>query len=410
MSSTPFPLPFEELQFSEPSASLVLENWESRNKYINAAMVSTRLRQLPPIQPGSSDASLSGLSGELADCTWLHSQPANSGLFFLYFCDLTVLMQEVLNRLYSVECASIPWADIKTRVARLRASVDLWFSRLPPGLNFTRMEGGNQALCDKMSLAFHYYSVQIMLGRPFLCRRDAHQKSPNTEGNFSYDMAVLTLRSAMHIANIIPDGPDTMQISRSCPWWCILHYAMQAATVILLELSFGTIHLQEEEANLVGLAKKLIRWLHKMSDNNMASYRAWLLCDRALRRLAPSFGYDVSDIPSPPYQQSSERRTSLAGPHAPEQFPKTVSPAKTLSQSGRDQFVNYPHGGPDAGHHGTIHASMGTLPSGSTSLPSAQEQNMDEAYYPYNPFSGDIIRSIFPELENDQQWNYEENC
>lgn len=82
------------------------------------------------------------------------------------------------------------------------------------------------------------------------------------------------------------------------PCCCILHYSMQAATIILLKMSFWTDNKPEKETNFVVYAKKSIRWLYTMSAHSIASQRAWQLCDISLRRIAAGIRLNVDDMPS----------------------------------------------------------------------------------------------------------------
>jgi hypothetical protein len=110
-------------------------------------------------------------------------------------------------------------------------------------------------------------------------------------------MAEISLESARQMLELLPDEPNAVWLYQICPWWCILHYLMQAATVLLLELSFGNVHMPEEEHNFLADAKKAIRWLYAMSGCSAASRRAWQLCNTNLRRIAYGMNYDVSDLP-----------------------------------------------------------------------------------------------------------------
>jgi hypothetical protein len=71
---------------------------------------------------------------------------------------------------------------------------------------------------------------------------------------------------------------------------------MQATTVLLLELAFHSQHVPEKENMVLKAAKKAIDWLSALSKTNMASERAWKLCDGFLRRLAPHIGIDINEL------------------------------------------------------------------------------------------------------------------
>ncbi|KAJ5111358.1 hypothetical protein N7532_001893 [Penicillium argentinense] len=295
--ATPLPLPFEEEQLQEePKAVKLLNDPAARDEHISALMASCGIRQTNSTK---DDVQRS----RSRDRSWLRSMPLNSGLCYLYYCDLTVITQEIVNKVFSTNSVTLMWSEIEARLDELKARIDLWQSSLPKALDFTQEEADDDPaqLRYKLFLAFHYYGARITLGRPCLCRRDARQT--NTPQTFSHIMAVITLNSASGMLDLIPDEPNVLQLYKLCPWWCVLRYLMQAATVILLELSFGSVHMPEEEQKLVRLSKKCIRWFHSMSERSVGSHRAWVLCDSIFRKLACGMKYGTDDIPSKPQEQ-----------------------------------------------------------------------------------------------------------
>lgn len=192
----------------------------------------------------------------------------------------------------------VPWIYIENRIGELRSRIDLWLNSIPASLDFTQqIDDGPDRLRYKLILALHFYSARITLGRPCLCRRDAGRKSPTGKTTFIHDMAIITLESAMKVLELIPDEPSPVQLYQFAPWWRLLHYLIQSATVLLLELPFGSIHVPKGGQNFLAQAQESVRWLYAMSAHSVASRRAWQLCDFSLRRLAAGMSYDVSDIP-----------------------------------------------------------------------------------------------------------------
>lgn len=390
MFSSQLPLPFDEDQLLEPSATRFLENLEMRENRLNRAMTSPYLRLMDSKRTGDA---LIGLS-------WLQTLPADAALYFLYHCDLTVLTQEILNRVYSVECAMLSWEEIKSRISQLKASVDSWVSCLPSALDFTHMEKENsQAYRFKISLAFHYYSTQIMLGRPCLCRHTDRDKH-----GFTHDMAVLTLESAMHMLDLLPDEPNTIYLYQTCPWWCILHYIMQTASVIILELSFGCVHIGEKESSLIRLGKKSVQWLYTMSEHSIASRRAWQLCEGALSRLALKLGYDTRNLPFRPNQQRAKPCVDPADPSLLEQLDETIDP-RTLCTHDDRLSRPCPREGSVASRDEIESNLADLLGSDLPPGPSTQDRSAGDTHFPYDPITGEFFRSFFPELNEDEQWD-----
>lgn len=389
MYTTQLPLPFDEHHLSEPPARLFLDNFDIRERRVDMAMTSPHIRY--PDRKQTEDA--------LAGRSWLRSLPVNPSLYFLYYCDLTVVNQEILDHVYSAESATVSWDDIKGGIGRLKATVDAWLSTLPPGLDFTSMKEENEkTYWAKINLAFHYHSTRIVLGRPCLCRHtprqaDRRRGSLDNRG-FSHEMAVMTLESAMNMLDLLPDEPNTAHLYRFCPWWCFLHYIMQAATVIILELSFHCVHMPDRESSLVQSAKKSVRWLYMMSTHCIASHRAWQLCESAVRRLVPSMGYTDSGIPQPPKQSND-----LSGDHD-----GGVDAAQDLPHNnGQYQSSMLPHERYTVDHSNNDTDLTGSLAPGLLSTPSTEEQTPGDANFPYDPISEEFIRYFFPSMDGGER-------
>ncbi|OQE28612.1 hypothetical protein PENSTE_c003G05810 [Penicillium steckii] len=403
--TTPLPLPFEEDQLQEPEAAELLNNSHLRDDKINKVMASAWVRHMPLNPTGGKDATH---KSRQRDNSWVKNLEPNPGLCHLYYCDLAVVTQEIVNKVYSTDCVMVPWAHIENRIGELRSRIDLWYKSIPSTLDFKqKTDDGPERLRYKLALALHFYSARITLGRPCLCRRDARQKSPADRSTFSHEMAVITLESAMSMLELIPDEPSAVQLYEVSPWWCVLHYIMQASTVLLLELSFGSVHMPEGEQTFINLAKKSVRWLYAMSEHSVASRRAWQLCDISLRRLAEGMGFDTSDIPSTTYQpaptstldstDNSQQNTfstemnngNMWGPHL-----EDLSLTNHLNQPyqlGGDNY-NYP--------------AFSEIPdSDPMNSVSADGQIADDLYFPYDPISGEFIRSFFPHDNDDNRWD-----
>lgn len=394
--ATPLPLPFEEEQLQEdPTAIEMLNSPSLRDELINNVMSSTVIRQAG----GREDPQKS----RPRDQSWLKKLPPNFGLCYLFHCDLTIITQEIVNKVYSTNCVTLTWSEIETRLDELRARIDAWQSSLPPVIDFTKDEADDtpdQLRC-KLILAFHYYSARITLGRPCLCRRDARQQ--NSQQTFSHMMALITLDSASRLLGLLPDEPDVLQLFQICPWWCVLRYLMQATTVILLELSFGSVHIPEDEERFVGLAKKSIRWFHAMSDRSIGSRRAWQLCDSSFRKLASGMKYTTNDLPSHPRPQ--ER---FANEH---NMPSSSSAFHHGGHSSHDYFTHRPeeispflHRPTPVQDGGDVWTNYFNLPTPDLMWPlSGPGEITEDSYFPYDPLSEEFIRSFFPSSDEENR-------
>ncbi|KAJ6135258.1 hypothetical protein N7512_000418 [Penicillium capsulatum] len=370
--ATPLPLPFEEDQLQNDSMAIkLLKDSALRDELVSTVMASAWIRQT-----GSKDDT------RRRDQRWLKRLSANSGLCFLYYCDLTVITQEIMNKVYSTNAVTLLWSEIEGRLDELRSRIDQWQSGLPVALDFTQDENDNGS------------TQRFKLSPMSVPARCATTQLPQS---FSHMMAVIALDSASNMLSLIPDKPDIHQLYQVCPWWCVLRYLMQAATVILLELSFGSVHKPEDEDEFVKLSKKSIRWFAAMSERSIGSRRAWQLCDSSFRKLASSMEYSTDDIPSSPRPQ---RRATVN--------PAFVTDYRPIDASSREYF-NLPLDdmtvfGQNLVPDEDIYTNYFNLPTPDL-MSSLQGPPglMDDSYFPYDPLSGEFLRSLFPSFQEDNR-------
>ncbi|KAJ5595140.1 uncharacterized protein N7459_001348 [Penicillium hispanicum] len=370
MCSSPFPLPLGDEQLQTSPATLLLNDPAFRDKRINNVMASSHLRQ-------ASFGRSTDESDIFESHEWLSSLPATAELCFLYGCDLTNLMQELLDHIYTVNSVHQTWQHIKTRIDELQSRVDVWFTGLPRSLNFTYMMDDDEAKDEKTRLACQYYSARILLGRPCLCKSEKSQSISEEEQSFTHTMAISTVRSASRMAQLIPDVSGDGQLFGISPWWCCLHYVVQTVTVLILELSLNCFHMAGEKDSVLQLAKRCVRWLGRRSEHSLASHRAWQLCDSSLRRLALPMGFDVSDLPSSSSRQSQNSEADVLNTLAfrahPELFDHVPMP---------DYSMYHPFQTPDQ-------------PQSTPFTDASVDAGVDDPFYSSDPITKEFIESFF---------------
>ena len=160
---------------------------------------------------------------------------------------------------------------------------------------------------------------------------------------FRTEMSLSCLRASCALISLLPNEPDVISLTRLSPWWHNLHYIMQATTALVLGLArWPTSPPSEEKPStststststttpsttntdtdtttpnmnvngnptpvptlsviaVISATKKALRWLHAMAcarDGENAARRAFVLCDSFMRRIAPTVGVDVGDLP-----------------------------------------------------------------------------------------------------------------
>ena len=290
--TAPTPLPLEEESFSgdnapSPQNLVLLRRFSGQQSRQNDGESST------PSSTGNS----SKLKMSPADSSSPVSQerkqvvPPSNALFFKYHTNLSNFTNEVLNRLYRADAMSKSWADIQSTIATLNSKIEKWRAELPSVFDFTKRQRDQQFKRQRMSLGFFYYSTLTIINRPCLCRID--RKIPHQSGkakDFNRETAMKCVHAARDMLEMLPQEPNAVGLFKVTPWWCLVHYLMQAATVLMLELSFGATHMPNEIEEIFDSARKATDWLRSLSEEDEAAKRAWSLCDEMLRKLAPKVG------------------------------------------------------------------------------------------------------------------------
>ena len=213
--------------------------------------------------------------------------PCNA-LYFECHTELCICANDVLNRLYRAGTMSKSWADVQVNIAILNSRIDTWRGELPSVFDFTRKPRHQHFARHRMSLGFFHYSILIMINRPCLCRLD--RKIPNQSGkanDFNRETAMKCVHAARDMLEMLPQEPNSVGLYTVAPWWSLVHYLMQAATVLMLELSFRSDHMPDKVEDIFDSAKKATDWLRSLSEENEGARRAWSLCDEMLRKVVP---------------------------------------------------------------------------------------------------------------------------
>ncbi|KAL1848181.1 hypothetical protein Plec18167_006178 [Paecilomyces lecythidis] len=408
VSTAPLPLPWEEENLSDPMAMEFLDDPQLREDKIGGAVASNLVRLMPLNPLGGKTAEK---EPKKRDAEWLQKLSPSSSSFYLYLVDLVVITQEIVNKVYTADAVKVPWSHIENRIGELKARIDLWFTLLPDTLDFTRKGDDTPEIVRwKLGLALEYYSARITLGRPCLCRRDAQLGDKESGESFSHRLAIVSLDAAARMLDLVPDLPDPIALYEISPWWTILHCFMQATTVLLLELSFGCVHIPGQEMDTLNSAKKAVRWLHAMSRNSIASKRAWRLCDSTLRRIAIGMDYDVADMPPSPIDEPEQPplgADSVDGTGVGGLAPAPIVPMYTDWTSSMEQrpiVASEPLPQPTGLDWQPLHPSLMGQNIPGAFYSTAEPPTTETMHFPYDPISGEFIRSFFPNPEEEPEW------
>lgn len=323
LCSVPIPLPCEEESFNHSEAN--------------------RLFQDPTLRESQLCPTLFEQSSQIDTPAWVSTCPPCPSLFFHCLVDLNLITHALITKVYSIEGLRTGASQIEHHLQKFGVRMDRWLLKLPPFYQFTLHEAGPWQLDhaklndlsapfvrDRVCLAMTYYSARITLCRPCLTHiypQSPHNSSPNlsNRAKLRIDMATNCLQASCAMISILPEEPNMPWLARTAPWWAVLHYLMQATTALLLGLSHcspseskspqkssnGSLAisgspsqptmypplLETDLDTAIESTKKAMRWLHVIASIDPAARRAFVFCERIVKKIAPGFAIDLRNWP-----------------------------------------------------------------------------------------------------------------
>lgn len=373
--STPVPIPFDESDFNRKDASEMLSDTSRKSLWLHDWTSPSSSHMPSPAQCDDSATETGNPNAEPgASSNWLKNVPTSMSLYFSQLAALSSISKRAIMKLYSAEIVHAPWPSLEFTIRGLLSDTDAWLANIPEAYDFsTHTQSAGFPSAQKLGLAMLFYSTRVAITRPCLCRLERNCQSDDIY-EFCSKTAAECVEAATQLLNLLPDSVDPIALYRLSPWWCVLHYLMQATSVLLLELSFRAEHVPEKGAEVSRTVKKAIQWLYELSKFDSSAQRAWHLCDEFLRRLAPQVGIDISDLPG----------------EEPSLDPPSVDFISSLHTSFLEQSIANP----------TIPFMdldpMDLLDENQpTSSLRGRSSPLDESF-PYDPVAGQLTGSFFP--------------
>jgi hypothetical protein len=212
---------------------------------------------------------------------------------------IALIIQKTLAKLYAPQLSVDSWGRIQTDITTLRNELDEWATtaQLAGSSLANSFETGIER--TKLILSFHYYSTELLICRPCLCRTNYRNKCQSDSSvDFYQKTADICVQAAQAVTKLLPDQLNLQFIYEKTPWWCIVHVMMQAFAVLVLKMSFGKSHRTHKGEKLSGNVTKLARWLRYLSVSNDVAHRAYNVVLDIIQSSASCAGIDVVDITS----------------------------------------------------------------------------------------------------------------
>lgn len=380
--TTPLPVPFDESDFrKEPAMRLINRSALEGLSQLGPASNSSPILDLRDTVKGTESTDVNAMA------------PCKS-LYFLQLIKLTSIAKQMTSKLYNPDGIEKPWSSMEFAIRGLMLDLDSWLMNLPAAYDFTSTHTSQGSANHRMSLALTFYSTKIGITKPCLRRIESNALGDKSE-DFCRKAAVECVESACHMLRLFPETLEAALLHKLSPWWCILHFLMQATAVLLIELSFHVQHIPEKAAMVSKAARKSYDWLSVMSETSMASEKARRMCDEFLRRLGFNGGTEIRSFPC--IVGFTEQNSPDDEPH--DSHPRLTRVATPNGLTGR--VGSMPLSPVD---HSSV--SFARPSSVDLKLPETQEIEQDEktlavhnfydGYLPYDPNTGQITGSFFP--------------
>ncbi|KAJ4299594.1 hypothetical protein N0V90_004840 [Kalmusia sp. IMI 367209] len=192
--------------------------------------------------------------------------------------NIGLITQKLLSALYSPRTAQRSWEYIQRTIPTLLEELEEWKRGALPDENrlFVQPFPPPDGPRETHLLRFYYFSTQILITRPCLCRygrKIEHQS--HASAKFDQQTAEACVEAALGLVKLLPDDTNPQVLYENGPWWSITHNVMQAMAVLLLELSHCEKHMRSNHTNIRSSVKKLIRWLRALRTSDAVVERAY---------------------------------------------------------------------------------------------------------------------------------------
>ncbi|EFR03980.1 hypothetical protein MGYG_06983 [Nannizzia gypsea CBS 118893] len=204
---------------------------------------------------------------------------------------LDEIVNEAISSLYGMKSLDNTWAYTQRLIADLDNKLSQWYASIDPGFPYT-VQSIDICAPPSTSLTYlhlRYYSARILINKPALCDPSEliltipYQSEASRQ--MDSDAAARCISAARQILHLLPLDIDIIELHGKTPWWCILHYIVQASCVLVTELSFDEPHLPMETEELVSQSELAVRWLSTLAGTCESASKA-CHCMNSLHHLA----------------------------------------------------------------------------------------------------------------------------
>ncbi|KAL4980858.1 fungal-specific transcription factor domain-containing protein [Aspergillus desertorum] len=274
--TTPLPVPFAEEEFPRGEVEQLIADHEARTAFmrnlVSRSSAQSAERALIPESTRRQTPSPGKHSDQIALAA-AHILTPNISLHFLHFVELGLIMRRSIDALYAPGAGRKSWRSIEMVISALNGRADSWLAKLPAEFRF--LQGAPACERERINLAFSYYSTKILVTQPCLSRILSQASWDKQNENFCTAMADICIDMAIHVLELLPNPPDLGWVYRMSPWWCILHYIMQAITVLLMSFFIKEKANADQNPRTLENISKAAEWLSVLALKDLSAQRAW---------------------------------------------------------------------------------------------------------------------------------------
>ena len=291
--STPLPMPYA----TSSVAALPSEIKDFMQRY-RSAPITGDVSELLSVSVGDDDDNTlvsRSTDHERAVLSQVYLTPDIS-ICFNHMILLQLLSNHATTSLYRPGCEMRPWSQVEDEIERLNKLLERWRSTLNPAFDFEKTSKSDDSSRHATMLARSYFSVQMIVNRPCLCRlNDRIEGQSERSRQFCLRTARAAVQAASNMLSVLPSNFDTGLAYRNSNWWCLTHHVMQATVILLCALSVDVTGYEPGVTQVLERAIIGFRWLHLIGQKTKAGERAWVSVGNMLRVVAQRRGLDVSE-------------------------------------------------------------------------------------------------------------------
>jgi hypothetical protein len=305
--STPLPINLDETRLRRDYPIYKKHSRQS----ITSAMIKGKARlsapQIPTpitsssasINPSMVSTSPTGSPSYSAYTFPMTRLPITSSTYFIYRTQLSILSHEILTKLYCAALVKAKWSEVQDTIRDIDSRLLKWKSSLPEEFDFsippTQLD---MFTPHRTGLSMFYNSSRMTLFRPCLCRLEGRIENESERSKtFESNAAIACVESARNILASLPSMSDPTKVYTITAWWNIVHYIIEAGSVLMLELAYRAEHLPSQAEEILADSKKAVLWLRAMSDQSIAARKGWEIFNSLLEKVAPKVGGETWNMP-----------------------------------------------------------------------------------------------------------------